>query len=1127
MAITYSGGFITTTGSFDSGAATGGSTTTLADTSKSWTANSLVGKAVWIVSGTGAGQSRFISSNTANTLTVGIPFNVAPDATSSYRIAYTFEDFVAAVPAYAGYTGAADQKSYSIAASLYFGANAAVADKNANITFTVANAYMDGEATALFQLGELTAQGRGVNGCGVMVKHSDTSYVQSRLKGTTRLYASYIHVVRTIPLSVNSQWRIRNWDLPSGMPVDFDARDTVFNNVDVFLKGTERFERNTQSIAPLVIYAQSGGAIKDNTNISSALGVIGVRHIFDPVFDGAFEPGTFDRPLWSNARIETDSNVFIWNPVSLQFSEWSSIVRWYEPEAQFADIFHIGYSTKIKITDDSNSPLGGVRIAAFDKNGNPAWVASVDGQGLPIRTQAIITDGNGEYQHPSIGEGESGLIVRRVLTWGGSTVADKYDTDVEDLAPFSLRLVKYGYQEQNPSNISPEKRDGLERSMLPDIYIGESDAGVVEAYGSRMELTYSGGVAVYNLSGNAAHQEMYDYTMWHRADGNNLDRSAPITALAPGTFDMGTSIINLNGFALADATIKAQFDDPSQIVLGDGGFYEDANGAIWESGGSIFYASRAYFEVRDTDTAEAIEGCAIGFGDVATQTRLLYNADRQLDTLVTDADGKADGYLVYRIDGTTFSDTKQAVGEYDHVFATIPRALAGLPIGSAASPEVIRLAPDAQVTKTKAQAAAIEGVSWDTATDTVTTDESLPDTFDSLKYQLTADADISPGVSGCMAFCLFGLPIDKSGTRYTARTAATVYEGIDATTGTFAGGVVVLDAPGVVLGAWDGNTFRFDTAGTYDMRTASIAGTATLVNVSGGAVTVLLAPDVSFVNSGPNMTVEASVPCPIAAADLADGTRVQLYNVTQGTEIENVVVSGGAGYSYAGTLGAGQEFENGDQVRLRATRLGFLEYASQAAASANGIGFLGAPAADPVYAAYGLDGSTIATFAADYVNDEVDIVVSANFSGAEFWAWWSYNRTTEQGIREFFGAVQARDTGNIEIDTDTVNLVFDNLTSDHIWQTDAIRIYRSDGTRPVKNPTTGGGGVDVHWLGNVYVSQIVLSGENVITGDIADVPTASEIVAAIDAATVGVDVRLVNGFEVTGTGTEDDYWRPE
>jgi len=69
------------------GIATGShTTTTLQDTTKNWTVNSLAGKYMFIYSGTSSGSIRLIASNTANTLTWASALGSAPTATSRYKI---------------------------------------------------------------------------------------------------------------------------------------------------------------------------------------------------------------------------------------------------------------------------------------------------------------------------------------------------------------------------------------------------------------------------------------------------------------------------------------------------------------------------------------------------------------------------------------------------------------------------------------------------------------------------------------------------------------------------------------------------------------------------------------------------------------------------------------------------------------------------------------------------------------------------------------------------------------------------------------------------------------------------------------------------------------------------------
>lgn len=72
----------------DSGTSTGSNTsTTLRDTGKNWTVNAFVDKVVIITAGTGAGQIRKISSNTATELTISAAWTTTPDGTSQYVIA--------------------------------------------------------------------------------------------------------------------------------------------------------------------------------------------------------------------------------------------------------------------------------------------------------------------------------------------------------------------------------------------------------------------------------------------------------------------------------------------------------------------------------------------------------------------------------------------------------------------------------------------------------------------------------------------------------------------------------------------------------------------------------------------------------------------------------------------------------------------------------------------------------------------------------------------------------------------------------------------------------------------------------------------------------------------------------
>lgn len=74
-------------GVIESGTSSGtNTTTTINDTSKAWIASAWVNSQIRITGGTGKGQIRKISANTATGITVSVAWVVTPDATSTYAI---------------------------------------------------------------------------------------------------------------------------------------------------------------------------------------------------------------------------------------------------------------------------------------------------------------------------------------------------------------------------------------------------------------------------------------------------------------------------------------------------------------------------------------------------------------------------------------------------------------------------------------------------------------------------------------------------------------------------------------------------------------------------------------------------------------------------------------------------------------------------------------------------------------------------------------------------------------------------------------------------------------------------------------------------------------------------------
>ena len=266
---------------------------------------------------------------------------------------------------------------------------------------------------------------------------------------------------------------------------------------------------------------------------------------------------------------------------------------------------------------------------------------------------------------------------------------------------------------------------------------------------------------------------------------------------------------------------------------------------------------------------------------------------------------------------------------------------------------------------------------------------------------------------------------------------------------------------------FDGNGTAYTVSGGTIPEFENVSGSTVLVTLTNGAPT----PTLTETNGSITLTQNVSV----TAANLVDDTRVQLYNVTKAAELDNSVVSGGGGYLYTANL-LSSDVDNGDTLRIRAVQTSGAtakaELENTGTITISGLAFLNTQSDNDVYNTLALNGSTITKFSADYADNEVDIIVGSNFELAELYAWWVYNLTTSQGVSDFWNGVTAVDSANFKINNSVVDINLDNTTTTNVFQTDNRRLYRADLARPVKNPTTGNGGIDVEWRSPVSLANI-------------------------------------------------------
>ncbi len=229
----------------------------------------------------------------------------------------------------------------------------------------------------------------------------------------------------------------------------------------------------------------------------------------------------------------------------------------------------------------------------------------------------------------------------------------------------------------------------------------------------------------------------------------------------------------------------------------------------------------------------------------------------------------------------------------------------------------------------------------------------------------------------------------------------------------------------------------------------------------------------AFSVTGP-YTDSAGLHVNIRADNLLTGSRVQIYNVTDSTELLNTVTSG-AGLVYP-IVAPG----TAKTIRLRVAKVGYLPIEAFGVLSGGSVSFLDSQVVDAVYNAIGIDGSTVTEFTPDYPNLQIDSDDADGQTQVQrVYAWSRWANTAADGIRLMHNAVQAQDSANFLIDVAIVDARFDNVSATPLVISGGL-IRRSDGTTVI-----GNGSIQMD-PGRAYVAQgaaaiTVPAGERVVT----------------------------------------------
>ena len=203
--------------------------------------------------------------------------------------------------------------------------------------------------------------------------------------------------------------------------------------------------------------------------------------------------------------------------------------------------------------------------------------------------------------------------------------------------------------------------------------------------------------------------------------------------------------------------------------------------------------------------------------------------------------------------------------------------------------------------------------------------------------------------------------------------------------------------------------------------------------------------------------------------NLVVNSRMLIFNQTTNSEYVNTTVNA---TTYTLVYIEEQGISSGDTIKVQLIKEDKEEFTTILIANDIGINALANQVDDQIYIDFNIDGSLVTKFEADYINNEIDLVIGEDWEMSEMYAWWKYNLATEDGIRYFFGGITAEDKANFRINTTIVDLFLDNRTTASYKQTDNRRFYRDVGNGyPVKPETTSGYGLDVVWRDKILVSE--------------------------------------------------------
>ncbi|MBL4940488.1 MAG: hypothetical protein JKY81_02350 [Colwellia sp.] len=260
-------------------------------------------------------------------------------------------------------------------------------------------------------------------------------------------------------------------------------------------------------------------------------------------------------------------------------------------------------------------------------------------------------------------------------------------------------------------------------------------------------------------------------------------------------------------------------------------------------------------------------------------------------------------------------------------------------------------------------------------------------------------------------------------------------------------------------------------------------------------------PDFTRFQSDTGVFFTPTVTNQAQTSGLRANSRIQVYNVTTATEIENSIEASDWSLSYT----EGVEFTQGDSVRIRCmfqTGTDYEEpFETTVIAGASGFTALINQEDWTDVEGWAIDGSTLTgKFAADGTNIDIDITGTGTGTKKEVVAWWGYYLTTADGIENFWDAYTVEAANSIRQNVNIIDVVLEKTSAGNFQFTDNdVRYYRSDLSSPYD---TTGNSIFMDYSGVPLIVETGVSGL-----------TASESTQLLNTSTFNPQVDTVEGSE--------------